>query len=358
MRYLTPGPSQLYPTIPQHIEHAMRDGVLSWSHRGRDFQHMLSETLHSLRELFALPNDYHLLFFSSATEIWERMIRSCVTHETLHIVHGVFSGKSADIATQLGRNVVRKIAPEGEILPDLADLRVPQSVEMICVAHNESSTGVATPVANIHALKKNNPHALLAVDIVSSAPHPALDWGMVDIAYFSVQKGFGLPAGLGVACVSPEAMRRAREREEQDHDTGAYRSFARMADCMNKLQTFETPPVLHLYLLGRVARDMQAIGLARIREETERKATMLYDFFDSHPRYKPFVQNRALRSSTMIVVDTHGETEKILNHLKNEGIVLGAGYGAHRGDQLRIANFPAHTVEDVARLLQEVRRFP
>ena len=52
---------------------------------------------------------------------------------------------------------------------------------------------------------------LLAVDAVSSLPYPDFDYTILDSVFFSVQKGFGLPAGLGVWMVNDRCIAKAEQ---------------------------------------------------------------------------------------------------------------------------------------------------
>ena len=67
------------------------------------------------------------------------------------------------------------------------------------------------PAENIHKVAKQYPDKLIAVDAVSSAPYGDLDYRLLDIVFFSVQKLFGLPAGLGILIVSPRAIEKSEQ---------------------------------------------------------------------------------------------------------------------------------------------------
>ena len=47
----TPGPSQLYFTVADHVRQAMKEGVPSLSHRSKRFEEISRETTGGLREL-------------------------------------------------------------------------------------------------------------------------------------------------------------------------------------------------------------------------------------------------------------------------------------------------------------------
>jgi phosphoserine aminotransferase len=72
--YFTPGPTQLYYTVPDHIKSALRNDIGSISHRSKAFEKVFIETRENLKALLGLPDSYEIYFTSSANEIWERII--------------------------------------------------------------------------------------------------------------------------------------------------------------------------------------------------------------------------------------------------------------------------------------------
>ena len=55
--YFTPGPSQLYYSVEKHIESALKEDIMSMSHRSESFKSLYSETINNLRALLEIPPD-------------------------------------------------------------------------------------------------------------------------------------------------------------------------------------------------------------------------------------------------------------------------------------------------------------
>lgn len=339
--YFTPGPSELYPTVPQHIKEALAAGICSISHRSEAFRNIYAETSKAVREVFGAPAGFHVFFAGSATEWMERLIENCVTEKSLHFVNGAFSKRFFSIAEELGKRPVMIEAPFGKGF-ELDALQEDPSVGFVAVTHNETSSGVMVPNEDIAAIRKLYPQALIVVDVVSSAPYVAFDLSQIDAAFFSVQKGFGLPAGLGVALVNDRCIERARERAAEGISIGSYHNLLSFMKEEEKQQTPETPNVLGIYLLGRVTKEMLERGMDTVRAETERKAEMLYSFFGAHASLKPFVTEERVRSKTVLTVLTPMGSREVIEKAKTAGCVLGSGYKDHKETQIRIANFPTH----------------
>jgi phosphoserine aminotransferase len=337
----TPGPSQLYFTVEDHAKKAFRDGIPSLSHRTKEFESIYKSATEGLRELLNVPPNFHFVFCTSATEIWERIIQNLVENNSHHLVNGAFSKKFFETATQLNKNASKTEVKPGE---GFGDLSIP-TTELIALTHNETSTGVSMPMDYLHSFRDKNPNSLIVVDAVSSLPYPEFDYSKVDSVFFSVQKGFGLPAGLGVWMVNERCIAKADALLSKGLSIGSYHSLPSLISMAQKNQTPETPNVLGIYLLSKVVHDMLRRGINIIRKETEYKAAILYQTLNNHKILNPLVRDERWRSKTVIVAESGEHTEKVTNLLIQKGMLPGDGYGAAKTNQLRFANFPAHSKE-------------
>jgi phosphoserine aminotransferase len=349
----TPGPSQLYFTVEGHIRTALRDGVASLSHRSKKFEGFYKDTVEGLRELLRLPDDYHIYFTGSATEIWERLIQNLVEEQSFHLVNGSFSKRFFEIAQQLGKKAVKNEVSNGEGFDNT--IAIPTESELLAVTHNETSTGVSLPLDFIYDLKAKNPNALLAVDAVSSLPFPEFDYTKLDSVFFSVQKGFGLPSGLGVWMVNDRCLAKADSLLSKGISIGSYHNLPSLKSHAIKYQTPETPNVLSIYVLSKVIGDLIRRGISNIRKETEYKASLLYHTLDNHDKLGAFVANKSFRSKTVIVANSGEHTERITSKLIENGMQPGDGYGSAKKTQLRFANFPTHSKEQFELLVDCLR---
>lgn len=346
--YFTPGPSQLYPTVVFHLKTALRENILSISHRG-EFLGIFQDATEGLRKLLNVPNDYHIVFVASGTEAMERVIENTVEKKSFHFFTGSFGKRWYEIAHELQKTPQKYEKAFGGGFRTIP--LVPKDTELICFTQNETSDGTTIDPTFIYKVAQLYPQALIALDIVSAVPYVDLDYTKLDCVFFSVQKLFGLPAGLGVIIMSPKALEKAKYLQKKGVNIGTYHNFPTLVACALKNQTPDTPNVLDIYLLGKVIADMNRVGIQKIRKETNEKAAYLYNFFDNNPKYKPFIFNQQDRSQTVITITTGENTKKITKLLKNKGIVVGNGYGPLKEKQIRIANFPAVTKDDIVKLL-------
>lgn len=352
--YFTVGPSQVYPSVKDHTLRALDDDIFSLNHRGKQFEELYASVDTQLKELLSVPSEYSIFLLSSGTEAMERIIQNTVSEKSFHIVTGTFGDRFYKTSLELG-----KLA-EAHIYDPLTtfratDVSVPADAELIAFTHNDTSTGMQIPVEEIYAISEKNPDALIAIDAVSSMPYMDVDYSKVDCVFFSVQKGFGMPAGLGILIVSPRAIKKSSLIKEKGISTGSYHSFASLSEYATKSQTPDTPNVFGIYLLSCVLQDFLEKSIAVIRQETEEKASLLYTFFTESPKFSPLIKDTDHQSKTTIVVEVAGGSEALLKTLKEKGFIVGSGYGKHKNDHIRIANFPAHTRESVEGLIDVLK---
>lgn len=353
--YFTPGPAELYPTFARHLQTAMDEQIGSISHRSQRFRAIYKFTDEQLRTLLTIPATHGIFFTGSASEVWERVLFNCVEHESFHLVNGSFSQKFFDYAGSLHKYAHILEKPFGEGF-DYADIEVPEYAELVCLTHNETSSGVQMRAADMHKLKRKYPKKLFVVDMVSSAPHPNLDFSLIDSAFFSVQKAFGMPAGLGVWIANQACLVKAERLQKYESiTTGAHHTLPTLWKHYQTFETPATPNVLLIYLLGKIAEDFNRIGIDTIRKQTEEKARLLYKFLDGSNRYEPFVTEDRHRSQTVIVATTKNP-DHVLTTAKQAGMVVGSGYGTFKDSQIRIANFPATSTDQIHALLKVLEK--
>lgn len=351
--YFTAGPASMYPTTNEHIFQALQNNIPSISHRSNQFRSIYQDTFEGLKELLELPTGFAVFFLGSATEIWERIIQNCVEEAGFHLVNGAFSRKFYDFAHLLRKKAFKQEVAFGKGF-QAEDINVHYKAEIIAITQNETSSGVATPVETIHQIKEKNPGRLVVVDAVSSAPHPIFDFTKVDSMFFSVQKAFGLPAGLGVWIVNEKCLAKSEILESKGISTGAYTKLTTLWKFFEKFETPATPNVLGIYLLNKVVKDMLAVGKEQIRQDTDLKAIMLYDYLRDSNLFDVFVEDPIHQSNTVIVANTRKPAKSILEALAQKGLIVSSGYDKSR-EQIRIANFPATSIEQMEILIDALQ---
>jgi len=351
---LAPGPTKVHPEMGQWLQEAVEEGAVWQSHRSPWFLELFAEVTGRVRSLLSIPDTHTILFMNSSNEAWERAMQCTTTNETFHMVGGEFAMRWHQYAGWLGRKAVEwKYTHEFD--GDFGDVEVPETSEAICITNNETSIGLWTPEEQIHKLARRYPEKIFMVDVVSSMPHCQLDWSLVDVAMWSIQKGFHCTAGLSVVVVSKRALEKADELEKTQ-SVGSFHAFNRVAGYAAKNMTAETPNVLAIYLLNKAAKKYQDIGLDALRTGVKERAAAFYSALEG-TSFGCLVKEKAYRSPTLFAINSGDldANELRAKWAKEQNIWTGACYGPLKDGNFRVANFPMHTAEEHGVMLQAIR---
>jgi alanine-glyoxylate transaminase/serine-glyoxylate transaminase/serine-pyruvate transaminase len=259
-----PGPSNLPDRVLRAMFVAMED------HRSPSFPALTQACLEGLKPVFKTKSGIPLLFPSSGTGCWEAALTNCLNPgaKVLTARFGQFSHLWADMCVRLGFEVELLETPWGEGAPVdryLAALEADQQhqIKAVLVCQNETATGVTSDVAAVRRAMDSVKHpALLMVDSVSALACIDFrmdEWG-VDVCVSGSQKGFMLPPGLGITCIS----QRAFERSKSANYRRCYFDYGDMVSA-NASGYFPYTPAIHmLYGLRESLRMLSEEGLDQV----------------------------------------------------------------------------------------------
>jgi len=347
----SPGPSQVYPELPKYFQDAYDQDILSANHRSRIFMNMYQEVIQLFHEKLHLPQGYRLLFTSSATESWEIISQSLTQQGSYHLYSGSFGKKWFDYATNILPHTagLKFSADEGF---NVSDLRIPEELDIIAVTQNETANASQVPLEVIEELKRKYPNKLIAVDTTSSMAGIELDFQQADIWFASVQKCFGLPAGLGILILSPRAL----DRVEEIGEKGRYNSLNFILENANNFQTHYTPNVLAIYFLKRLLKDISEIQFTD--KKTRERMQVLENIVASKDKFRYLVKRPEFRSRTVLgVMGDESLVEDIKKKAEQKGIILGGGYGGYKAISFRVANFPVISDEQFGHLTDFLKEY-
>jgi alanine-glyoxylate transaminase/serine-glyoxylate transaminase/serine-pyruvate transaminase len=204
-----PGPTN----VPERVLRAMNRPTID--HRGPEFQALGREVLAEVRKIFKTSQPV-VIYPASGTGAWEAALVNTLSpgDKVLMCETGQFAALWARLASRLGleTEVVptdwRHAADPERIAERLGEDRQ-RAIKAVCVVHNETSTGVVSPIAAIRSAVDAARHpALLIVDTISSLAsidYRMDEWG-VDVTVAGSQKGLMLPPGLSFNAVSAKAL--------------------------------------------------------------------------------------------------------------------------------------------------------
>jgi aspartate aminotransferase-like enzyme len=341
-----PGPTEVGPRILQTL------ATPQIGHRSGDFQELYARILARLRDF--LRTKHHLyLGTCSATGLMEGAVRNLVQKRCLNLTCGAFSERWHQITLANGKEADAIAVEWGEpnLPASLAEALATGKYDTVTVVHNETSTGVMNPLAEIAAVVKRHPGVLLAVDAVTSMAVVDLpiDELALDVVFAGTQKGFGLPAGLTVFAVSERALERARATPNR----GYYFDFLDYEKYHQRNQTPATPPIPLLYALEARLAEIEGLGrdrwFARHLEMAERTRRWGKEYFAllARPGYES-VSLTAIKNTRAIAVDA------LNKELGKRGMAISNGYGKLKEKGFRIGHMGDIGVKDLETLLRSI----
>ena len=205
-----PGPSNVPDRVLRAIDRPTID------HRGPEFAALTLEILDRLKTLFG-TRGHVVMYPSSGTGAWEAALVNTLSpgDRVLAFDNGQFATLWCGVAQRLGLEVVFEPGDWRESVDPVAveqRLREDQNhtIKAVMVVHNETSTGVVSPIAEIRrAIDRSGHPALYLVDTVSSLGSMEFrhdDWG-ADVTVCGSQKGMMMPPGIGFNAIGEKAIR-------------------------------------------------------------------------------------------------------------------------------------------------------
>ena len=328
--------------------------LMGTSHRAAPVRRVVADLKEGLRALLNVPDGYEVVLGNGgASAFWDAACACLISSRAAFGSWGAFGAKfaaSAKRAPHLASPLIDE-APAG-CLATLAPHDPEQGVDAYAYPHNETSTGVASPVYRVDA-----PGALTLVDGTSIAGAAPIDLTQVDAYYFSLQKALGSDGGLWVAILSPAAIERARRIEASPGGRWIppFLSLSAAIDNSRKDQTLNTPAVATIIMAQRqVAWLNERGGMEAVSAHCAQASSLIYDWANAHPALFPFVAEEAWRSPVTATIEINADVKAtdLAAHLRAHEIV---DIGAYRGvgaNQLRIGTWPSVEIGDVEALLE------
>jgi phosphoserine aminotransferase len=337
-----PGPSQVYPNVGQYLFDAIEKNITGINHRSSPFIEIIVQLKKDFKDKLNVPNGYEIGFLCSATEAWGVLANSFCTQKTVNFYNGSFGAKWYSINKALNANTESIVFGLDEPVP--IDGKI-QNMEngLICLCQNETSNGTQIESHYLKTIRENHPNAIIAIDATSSMAGIELNWALGDIWFASVQKCFGLPAGLCVVVMSPRVKDILPLINKQQ-----YNNIAELYGKSLENQTIHTPNTLNIYSLSRLLQDIDPIST--IAQKTATRATEWRNFL-KNIGLSLLPQNPAVLSETVLTINyPESQMAALIKKIETEGFILGKGYGEYAKNTFRIANFPAMSDEKISEL--------
>ena len=323
-------------------------------HRGQGFKDLYAQLQPQLQQLLYTKQLVYLST-SSAWGVMEGAVRNLAQKRVLNCMCGAFSDKWLDVSKRCGKEAEALQVPWGSpIRADQVDAKLATGrFDALTFVHNETSTGVMSPIHEIAALKKKYPDVMFIVDSVSSMSAVKLEFDAlgVDVLLAGSQKALALPPGLAVFVCSPAALARAATAK----DRGYYFDFVEFQKNAEQSMTPSTPSIGHVFALASKLQDIFAEGLeARFaRHQQLAEATRAWAARHGFTLFP----EKGFESVTLTCVNNGAkpggravDVPKLQKLVKDQGFLIDGGYGKIKGTTFRISNMGDETVATMNQL--------
>lgn len=316
-------------------------------HRGQGFKDLYATIQPQLQALLYTKQPVYLST-SSAWGVMEGAVRNLVQKKVLNCMCGAFSDKWLDVSKRCGKDAAPLQVPWGTpVRAEAIDRQLATGqFDALTVIHNETSTGVMSPLAEIAALKRTYPDVMFIVDAVSSMSAVKIDFDAlgIDVLLAGSQKAFALPPGLTVFTCSPAALAKAATAR----DRGYYFDLVEFQKNGEQSMTPSTPSIGHVYALASKLEDVAAEGLDARFARHARLAQLTRDWAAGNG-FNLFPEP-GFESVTLTCVNNGAkpggraiDVPKFQKLVKDQGFLIDGGYGKIKGTTFRLSNMGDET---------------
>ncbi len=341
----TPGPVNVAENVRSAI------GKKDICHREVEFEKLLLSIEGKVLSLFEIrqKSRYRAVVVSgSGTAANEAMLSSVVGDKNILVLSNGEFGERLHATSKIhNSNTFLLEFPWGESMDmEAIDTFLQQQpIDVIAMAHHETSSGILNSLADVGALSKAN-GAVLVVDCVSSAGAETIDMEKNNIAFCSSSssKAIGSYAGLSFVI----GKRTEFEKLKSNPAKSAYLNLHKFYDSINRhSQTPNTPAVPLFYALEQALENILDEGVSYRHAKIRRKAELLRQGM-SKLGLEFLLESQVMCSMlTTVFVPPHITVASLRQKLREHGIIIYEGKGRFSGKAFQVGNIGELTDIDI-----------
>ncbi|KRI00078.1 3-phosphoserine/phosphohydroxythreonine transaminase [Curvibacter sp. PAE-UM] len=349
------GPATIAPEVLQQAASEMLDwhgsgmGVMEMSHRGKEFISIYEQAQADLRELLAVPKNFHILFMQGGGLAENAIVPLNLSRGGTvdFVLTGTWSQKSIKEARKYCKvNVAATDEANGFThLPAPASWKLSPDASYVHLCSNETIHGVE--FHELPDLKALGSKAPLVIDFSSQVASRPVDWSRVGLAFGGAQKNIG-PAGLTLVIVREDLLGHAQPACPSAFD---YKTVA------DNESMFNTPPTYAIYMAGLIFQWLKKLGgVPAIEARNMTKARLLYEAIDSSQFYVNRVaKDCRSRMNVPFFLRDESRNDAFLAGAKAAGLLQLKGHKSVGG--MRASIYNAMPLEGVQTLVEYMREF-
>ena len=318
--------------------------IMEASHRSKLYDDVHQNAIKLVRKLYNLPDDFDVLFLQGGASLQFAMVpmNLYMGGKAEYANSGAWSKKAIKEAEIQGINFEVVASSSDSGFDRIPEVKFSDDCDFCHITSNNTIYGTQYK----EYPKTKSP---LVIDASSDIFSREVDWDRVDLMYAGAQKNAG-PSGLTIVIIRKNLLDRVKD------SVPTMLRYKTQADA-NSL--YNTPPTFGIYLLNLILQWIEEKGgIAKVDEENQKKAKLLYDAIDnSNGFYTGHAQkdSRSLMNVSFNIKDKDSELEaKLLEEADKAGMIGLKGHRSIGGLRASIYNaVPYEAVEALVNLMHD-----
>ena len=344
------GPSIMSQFTIDETAKAIRDfadmglSILEISHRSKQFQAVMDETVALFKELLQIPEGYSVLFLGGGASLQFAMVpMNYLENKAAYLDTGVWASKAIKEAKLFGDVDVVASSKDKNYNYIPKNYTVPQNVDYFHYTSNNTIYGT-------EIRKDPEVGVRMIADMSSDIFSRPVDVSKYDLIYGGAQKNLA-PAGVTFVIVKEDSL---------GHVDRPIPTMLNYSTHVKKGSMFNTPPVLPIYSALQTLKYYKKLGgVDEIEKMAIAKADCLYNAIDGSKMFiatVPDHQDRSLMNVCFVMKPEYKELEKeFIDFATEKGMM---GIKGHRDvGGFRASLYNALPMESVKALVETMKEF-
>ena len=344
------GPSIMSQYTIEETAKAVKDfadmglSILEISHRSKQFQAVMDETVALFKELLEIPEGYSVLFLGGGASLQFAMVpMNMLVKKASYLDTGVWASKAIKEAKLFGEVDVVASSKDRNYNYIPRDYVVPADSDYFHYTSNNTIYGT-------EIRKDPEVGVRMISDMSSDIFSRPVDISKYDLIYGGAQKNLA-PAGVTFVIVKDDALGRTDR---------VIPTMLNYATHVKKGSMFNTPPVLPIFSALQTLKYYKQLGGVRAIEKMDvDKAEVLYNAIDSSRLFVATVPNhedRSIMNVCFVMKPEYQDLEKeFIDFATEKGMI---GIKGHRDvGGFRASLYNALPMESVKALVEVMKEF-
>lgn len=317
--------------------------IMEISHRSKDFEAILAETVSLFKELLNIPEGYSVLFLGGGASLQFCMIPyNFLNSKAAYLNTGTWASKAIKEAKIFGEVVEVASSKDKNFNYIPTGYSVPDNADYFHITTNNTIFGT-----EIHTdIDSKIP---LIADMSSDILSRKMDVSKYAMIYGGAQKNLG-PAGVTFVIIKNDLIKSQK------------RQIPSMLDYKQHIENdsmYNTPPCLPIFACLQTLKWLKNLGgVAEMEKINLKKAKILYDEIDRNKLFKGTAakENRSIMNVCFVMEDSFLALEdEFMEFTKKKGMVGIKGHRSVGGFRASIYN--AMPIESVQALVDAMHDF-